>query len=230
MMGMRHLAATLAVVLTSVGLVAFAAFLDGRPRVQQSVVDLGRMLRGHAAVASFFVHNDGFRTISIVDIKPDCATYTGVTIGTILKPGESTLVPVTLITSRLREGESYSTVVLRTSSWFRPTVTLVARTDIASEFSLSARHLQFPPGGGPAELVISTTNVSTAIPTTVVSTNPDIRASLLAVGDGSQRRFRVKAEWRLSGSPVWDLGNLVIHTTSAASPEVRIPVRRGRAD
>lgn len=207
--------------------VACVVMFDGRPVPQQSLQDLGRLLRGEEAVATFVLRNDGLRALSITEVRADCGSYAGVSVGAILKSGQTISIPVSLVTSRLREGEAYSKVVIRTSSWFRSALTLVVRTEVRSEFTLSSHHLQFPSRGGHAELVVSGTSESLATPLSVVSTHPDIHAKLGAVESGNTRQFVVKAEWRPTSSPLWDLGNLVIHTNSAAAPEIRIPVRRG---
>lgn len=47
-----------------------AAWSSGRLRVDNSQIDVGKVMAGSAAVGSFVFHNDGDRDITILQAKP----------------------------------------------------------------------------------------------------------------------------------------------------------------
>lgn len=205
---------------------SFAQGLAPRVLIETPVHEFGTVEEGAAIEHVFRLRNDGTDWLRVEQVKGTCGCTVGAAAGTLVPPGGETTVLVTLDTRRLA-GRTTKTVTVYTNDPASPRLGLTLTGDVLTDLVIAPqplylgrlrrgervrREVRVIPGrpGGTAQVVL------------VEQAPPSLRV-LIEPGD-------TPGEQKLVVDVVGDLplgrfnDELVLRTTSASRPVVRLPV------
>ncbi|MCW5890675.1 MAG: DUF1573 domain-containing protein [bacterium] len=205
---------------------AFAQALAPRVVIEAPVHDFGTVEEGAAVEHVFRVRNDGTDWLRVEQVKGTCGCTVGAAAGTLVAPGSETTVLVTLDTRRLA-GRTTKTVTVYTNDPVSPRLGLTVTGDVLTDLVIAPqplylgrlrrgervrREVRIAPGrpGGTAQVVL-------------VEQAPQPLRVLIEPGDDpGEQKLVVDVVGELPLGRFND--EVVLRTTSAARPVVRLPV------
>lgn len=211
-----------------VPVLVFATFMASSPtaRISDGVIDVGPVRRGEVVQRSVVITNAGLRALDLPSEARTCGVRVSVPRASE-RVGRGAAVPVRveIDTSLFPEGPSVKEVGLPTSDPFTPTLRLMVRADVRSDLDVTPRILRLSPEAPAAIAELRVMANGDVKPLSIRATDRRVTAGLEAGPGADNRVFVVRTQVDPSRPLPWNLGTVVIHTTSPVMPELRIPVR-----
>jgi hypothetical protein len=220
--------------LAAIGAIAGAAggvFQPSRGPQARAVTryEVGTVKRGEAIEVTVSLHNIGTRPLEIRSIRNDCGCTTVSAGAPVVPPGEATDIVTSVATDRF-EGAIEKTIDIYTNDHAADPMRVSIVGNVEPEFDVSPAVLDFghvTPGQRivqSIEVVIRDRALRGRSFRSVRSTAPDVSAVFEQDGARGDTavitvRFQPQAERALI------FGNIVVTTSSAFMPELRVPVR-----
>jgi len=200
------------------------ASVSGPLIVSPADIDVGRVFRGQQAQAHFSVHNGGLRSARIESIHSDCQCTTATAPDRTIPAGSTVEMSVTVSTAYF-DGILDKTTVLRTDLAEQPQVELRVKGTVVPEFIVSPTVIVIPPGNHPIASHEIRIERSSGASARVLSASSELTSVNVALTESGDRTGIAAVSVEASGSnPIF--GNVVVRTSSAYMPELRIPIRR----
>ncbi|MDQ3070325.1 MAG: DUF1573 domain-containing protein [Acidobacteriota bacterium] len=190
----------------------------------ETVVRVGVVPQGQTLIHRFAVVNVGTAPLTLGPIEASCGCTAMLLSSTAIEAGKTGHIDVT-VTTGLDDGLINRTVSIKTNDPRRRTLVLAIEADVRPEFTVTERLIDFGgvSGAKPVSRVLEIERVfGNAAVHSVTSTDALVDARLEPTSPSSVRVVAVRRTTTHAGQH-W--GNLVLATTSAAMPEIRIPIR-----
>lgn len=222
--GLLIFIAAVAIVVTTTALGQFY-----RPviSVEQQSIELGKRARGSRVSITFTIKNVGRRELVLEAVTPGCACTVAGVSNSRLSPGESAEIALKLDTLQLAEGRFTESVGVATNDPNRPHFQLTFGLDVFSEFLIDPVTLDLGVVRSGSRLdgvlVVQVAAGVAGSVTGVSSVDPGFAASVRPGRLTSS--FEVLVSHLPSSVPGPHFGMVRVTTSSAALPEIFVPVR-----
>jgi hypothetical protein len=204
--------------------VAFAGIAP-RVDVSRNVVDIGVVRRGQFVQELVSVKNEGFRRLWVDSQARTCGVRLHTEAPIALVHGATTSVRLDIDTTLFPEGPSIKEISIPTNDPLNGPLLITVRATVRSDVSIAPRLLRLSPQERTAAARVQIVRSSDIEPISIRSTNPLVTARFDRQDSPDGPVLVVSAHANVNHMTPWDLGTIVIATTSAIVPEVRIPVR-----
>lgn len=205
----------------ALGLLAMHSVSVGAHIRESEEVDLGDVARGARIEHTFEIVNSGILGLTIDAIESSCGVASSIKQGQVVPARSALKFVVTADTAGAVEGPRYSTLILRTSAPIRGTHTLTLKHQVRSEFTLSSQFIKLSFDRASAAIDFKPAAGLSLHVTAVRATDPRVTAGFSRKNDLTRITAAIPPDHARS----WDLGLLLVSTSSAIYPEFRIPVR-----
>jgi len=212
---------------------ALAAPLPGQERVATIVFDkqskdFGKVMEGEKLKHVFLFKNKGTATLEILRVEPSCGCTAAVLSSPRTPPGGEGRIEVAVDTQGMR-GRVSRDISVTTNDPRQPQLALTVSAEVEPEFILSTRAINFgtnPPGKAVTqELTITIQGDPPQKILGVSSSDEAVTAELQEVSGSGGRIYRVIAEQKADAQEKYHFGMLVLKTSSALTPELKVSVR-----
>jgi hypothetical protein len=220
----RHNLGRALLIMTVALAVSVVVIAQPRAEIDAHTADVGNVYRGETVAEDFVIKNTGKRALMIRRTDLSCGTTTSAQAGTLIPAGTALTVKVVAQTTGLRDGSGYRTVTLHTNDIAGRPIDLSIGMTVISEFDLSQTHLRLTSHTKASELVVRRTGASEATIIGATASDPRVRVTLDRIAD-TRDAVHLRVEWMGQPMRAWDLGNIVVDTSSTAAPRIVIPVR-----
>lgn len=175
----------------------------------------------------FRLTNAGHVPLKVVYTRPECSCEV-VGAPDVVAAGASADIEVVLDTRNLVENRpTRASTTIATNDPKRKEIQLVMLVgDVTSEFVLSDEFLEFRSAGTDSKVItVGIINSSRSKLLSVRSSDASVEVKLEATSSSDPAEYRIVA-WQKENTPSRPhFGNIIVQTSSAFTPEIRIPVR-----
>jgi hypothetical protein len=189
--------------------------------------DMGKITEGETLKHVFKFTNKGQGTLEVLKVEPSCGCTAAVLSAKKIAPGQSGQIEVSIKTENM--SALNKTVTVTTNDPQQPQVVLTITAVVEPEFQLSERSIYF--GNNPAGKEV-TKELTVTIPpdkpgklTSVESTDQTVTVKMEPVDGSNGKKTRVIATQRADAKEGYHFGLVVIKTSSATTPVLKVPIR-----
>ncbi len=200
------------------------------PRIEfaSTTVDFDKVTEGETLHHVFKFKNTGDATLEIVSVTPSCGCTSTLLSENKIAPGASGEIKADIVTEG-QGPELHKIISVLTNQPGSPSVQLTITAKVQPEFVLSEPSIYFGsvPRGQPAskEIVVAIPSDKPIKILSASSTDEYVKVRLEPVSGSNGKKIRVVADQTPDAPAGYHFGAIVLKTTSALKPELKIPVR-----
>jgi len=212
------------------GLLPLPAQEKGAKIVFESTTkDFGKVSEGAVLKHIFRFTNQGNETLEIVRVDSSCGCTSALLSKNKIGPGNSGEIEVVIATKDLPPSELSKTVSVMSTDRKQPNVVLTLTAVVEPEFVISEPSIYF--GNVPRGHEVTKEILITIPPNKshklleASSTDADVTVKMEPVAGSNGKQFKVIVVQKAGAAEGFHNGTLVVKTTSAVRPELKISVR-----